>query len=1164
MLALPLLSASLPLGFAEVQLATGLDPSAMEFAPDGRLFVLEKPGRVRIVKNDTLLPTPFLTLATDNYNERGLSGIAFDPGFATNGFVYLYYTVLNGVPGASTHNRVIRVTADPSNPDRVLNGSQITLLDLDAIASDQAIHMGGGMFFREGKLYIGTGEAGVGSRSQSLTSLMGKILRINPDGSIPSDNPYYSATTGNFRAIYALGLRNPFSFDVQPGSGLVYINDVGGHSGSYEEINPLIAGANYGWPDRAGFSPVGQTIYQNPVHAYPPGGHNSGYAICGGVFYNPATTGPGRFPDLYTGLYFFGDYVNRWIRTFNPATSEVTQFSTDHHRPLAFRINATGAFYMLTRGNENNGSVDNNTTSNVGIIWKIVHTASNLPSISANPMSTLVSVGAPASFSVSYSGSAPYQIRWQRNGVDLPGEPWVTSSTTATYTLPSAQLTDHGAKFRCVITNSGGSITSQEATLTVTSRQPPNVEIISPSADRAYSGGETITFSGLATDPQDGLLPASALTWRVDFHHDTHTHPALPPVTGVGQGSFLVSNLDHGVNVWYRISLTATNSAGLSRTIHREIFPKFVNITLASQPPGMRVKLDTQEHITPYTYQGIAGMLRSLEAIDPQGAQGMIHSFDSWSHGAAASHTFVTPSTDTTLTAWFHREEGGGITRDYWLNVPGSRVGQLESLSQFPSSPSGGSILGGFEAPSDWSDHYGARLQGRVKPPVTGSYVFHLVSVGEAELWLGSTDQPSSRVRIARSTWDKPSAYDGFDYSTGGIAGQGVGGDGWNNGWAGSGAVVSGSLAYVDSQGASLPLDGGRVSLNQQMAFRNLTENVATGTRWISFVAKAPNPGSGYAGVSLMDSDSERLFLGQRWQSRYWGIERSGGGNVDSSIASDSLAFLVYRMDLGAGVGGSTNVYLWVNPRVGAAGLPLIANRSAQLLNVSAFQFNRLRIAAGATNGGFEVDELRLGTSYAQVAPSSAVGMTADSSPVNLRQGKSYYLEALHKAGSGHDHLSVRWTGPGVAGAVVGGSAVAPLFTPPPLTTFLGWRQTHFRGALADESRSGFSADYNGDGVPNGVAYALGIDPGASGSGALPALTREDGFLKFSYRKDLALQGISYEVESSADLVTWTHEGIVEQEIAAEGTVRRIEARLPAASGPHRFMRLQVRQLTAP
>lgn len=1157
-------AATLPSGFAEIQVATGLDPSAMEFSPDGRLFILEKPGRVRILKNDVLLPVPFVTVAADNHNERGLSGIAFDPDFATNGHVFLYYTVLNGVPGASTHNRVIRVTADSANPDRALAGSQTTVLDLDTIQPENAIHMGGGMFFRDGKLHIGTGEAGVGGRSQSMTSLMGKILRIHSDGSIPADNPFYQTASGKFRAIYALGLRNPYSFDVQAGDGMVYLNDVGGHSGSYEEINSLAAGANYGWPENEGVVSAGQSAYQSPIHAYPPGGHQSGHAICGGVFYDPPATGQGRFPAGFTGLYFFGDYVNRWIKTYNPATSTVADFSSNHHRPLSFRLNSTGALYLLTRGNENDGSVSNNTSSNVGMVWKVVHTASDSPSISAVPASAQVSVGEPVSFSVSYSGSAPYQVQWQRNGADIPGESQVTSSTTASYTLSPAALADHGAEFRCVITNSGGSITSGAAVLSVTSRQPPVVEISSPAAGMTYSGGQVIHFSGFANDPEDGALSAAALSWRVDFQHDTHTHPVMPPLAGVEQGSFTISNLDHGSNVWYRIYLTATNSAGLSRTVYREIFPKFVTLTLASEPTGLRVKLDGRTHVTPHVYQGIAGMVRTLEAIDPQAARGSIHAFDSWSHGQAGSHSWVTPEVDATVTAWFNEESGGGITRDYWLDVPGSQVDQLVAHAAFPSTPAGTEIVSGFSGAADWADDYGARLRGLVIPPATGSHVFHLSGMGESELWLSPTNEASASVRIVRAVGESPLGFEAFDYPEGAIAGKGAAAGDWSTAWSGSGAVITGNPGYVDSQNAALPGEGLHLELNQQMAFRNRSASFGSGRLWISFIGKAPNPGSGYAGVSLFDNDSERLFLGQRWQSSFWGMERSYGLTADSQASSGSSAFLVYRIDFGAGSGGSANVHLWVNPTLGLAGEPTLATRSAQLINVPAFQFNRLRAAAGDTNGSFSLDELRLGTTYTQVAPSAVEGMKAESSPVILEGGKAYYLEVLHKAGVGHDHLSVRWSGPGFSNAAIGGAQVAPLHTPPDVKTYRGWRQSHFRGAQAVETRSGFTADFNGNGVPNGIEYALGIHPAAGASMGLPTLAGRNGFLEFTYRKDIDLGGIAYQVESSTDLVSWHPDEPVERQVAAEGTVRWMEARVPVAPGEPKFIRLQVREAGEP
>ena len=135
------------------------------------------------------------------------------------------------------------------------------------------------------------------------------MLRINKDGTIPTDNPFYPTTLGNNRAIWALGLCNPFKFAVQPGTDTIFINDVG--ENSWEEINRGAAGANYGWPVHEGVA--NDPPYVDPIFAY---GHGStdttGCSITGGVFYDPATA---QFPAGYEGDYFFADICSGWIRT---------------------------------------------------------------------------------------------------------------------------------------------------------------------------------------------------------------------------------------------------------------------------------------------------------------------------------------------------------------------------------------------------------------------------------------------------------------------------------------------------------------------------------------------------------------------------------------------------------------------------------------------------------------------------------------------------------------------------------------------------------------------------------------------------------------------------------------------------------------------------------
>ncbi len=237
-------AATLPTGFTEALVASGLNnPTAMQFAPDGRLFVCEQGGRLRVIKNGALLSTPFLTVTVSSSGERGLLGVAFDPNFAVNQYVYVYYTATS----PAVHNRVSRFTA---SGDVAAVGSEVALLDLDNLSS-ATNHNGGALNFGpDGKLYISVGENANSANAQTLSNLLGKILRLNADGTLPTDNPFYASATGQNRAIWALGLRNPFTFAFSPSGSSMFVNDVG--QSAFEEINDGAPGANYGWPDTEG------------------------------------------------------------------------------------------------------------------------------------------------------------------------------------------------------------------------------------------------------------------------------------------------------------------------------------------------------------------------------------------------------------------------------------------------------------------------------------------------------------------------------------------------------------------------------------------------------------------------------------------------------------------------------------------------------------------------------------------------------------------------------------------------------------------------------------------------------------------------------------------------------------------------------------------------
>src|SRR5688572_15317029 len=183
-----------------------------------------------------------------------------------------------------------------------------------------SIHNGGAIHFGpDGKIYLAVGENGGATAAQQLNSHKGKILRINPDGSIPADNPFVSQTTGNLGAIWAIGFRNPFSFAIQPTTGMLYANDVG--TATWEEVDHVTAGANYGYPTVEG--PTNLAGITSPVYSYQ---HTDGCAVVGAAFYNP--TSASQFPADYAGDYFFADLCKRHIKRLDPTTKEVTSFAT--------------------------------------------------------------------------------------------------------------------------------------------------------------------------------------------------------------------------------------------------------------------------------------------------------------------------------------------------------------------------------------------------------------------------------------------------------------------------------------------------------------------------------------------------------------------------------------------------------------------------------------------------------------------------------------------------------------------------------------------------------------------------------------------------------------------------------------------------------------------
>jgi glucose/arabinose dehydrogenase len=183
---------------------------------------------------------------------------------------------------------------------------------------------------------VAIGEQTAETPAQQLDTLQGKLLRLNLDGTIPEDNPFAAQTTGKYRAIWALGLRNPFTFAIQPGSGTILINDVGG---KFEEINRGQAGANYGWPV-VEHGPTTERSFQGPIYHYPQA------SISGGDFAPPDLP----WPKQYRGRYFFADFVHGWIKTLDPRQPEsAAQFAAGLQRPVDLRFAPDHSLYVLLR-----------------------------------------------------------------------------------------------------------------------------------------------------------------------------------------------------------------------------------------------------------------------------------------------------------------------------------------------------------------------------------------------------------------------------------------------------------------------------------------------------------------------------------------------------------------------------------------------------------------------------------------------------------------------------------------------------------------------------------------------------------------------------------------------------------------------------------------------
>ena len=510
-------------------------------------------------------------------------------------------------------------------------------------------------------------------RSQDLetsgdpVTLDGSILRVDPaTGDALPDNPLYGNTDPNARRIIAYGQRNPFRFTIKPGTNEVWVANVG--SNQWEEINRIANPTdstveNFGWPcyegaqRKSGFDSLDLNICENlyragtavePYYAY---GHKSpvgpgdscpsdAATLSGLAFYEG-----GSYPDNYDGALFMTDYVRdcMWVMEKGanglPDKSTIKTFATGVADPVDLEIGPNGDLFYV----------------NIfpGEIHRIEDTgpANQQPKAVATADRTTGAIPLTVNFDGTGS-SDPDPTDTLSYAWDLDGDGAYDDSTEAKPTFTYNTAGSYRVDLK--VTDSSGASDTLDQPLTIDAgNTPPAATINSPSSTTTWKVGDMISFSGAASDEQDGALPASALSWSLIMHHCTgdtscHEHPTAD-FPGVDSGSFTAP--DHEYPSYMEVRLTATDSGGLEDTKSVRLDPKTVVLNFRSDPAGLQLVAVDSSAATPFSRTVIVGSDNSISAPTPQTLGGTTYEFASWSDGGARSHNIIAPATESTYTA---------------------------------------------------------------------------------------------------------------------------------------------------------------------------------------------------------------------------------------------------------------------------------------------------------------------------------------------------------------------------------------------------------------------------------------------------------------------------------------------------------------------------------
>lgn len=748
----------LPPGFTESAAFSGLTlPTAVRFAPDGRVFVAEKGGRLKAFSGlGDLTADVVVDLSNVVYGslDRGLLGLAIDPRWPALPYVYVLYSydanpdltgpiprwgdVCPSPPGANSSGCVItarlsRFMVDPSN--LVIGGEQVLIEGGYRWCMQHSSHSIGTLVFgADGALYAGAGDgasydntdfgqfggtggvpvnpcgdpspptdvgvpqtlpnaAGGALRAQDVrtpgdpTSFDGAILRVDPDtGEALPNNPLYGGAVSDDDRIVAFGLRNPYRFTVRPGTNELWIGDVGWNDS--EEINRIVDPVdgvveNFGWPCYEGNArqpgydglnvPLCETLYTTPNQGTSPvlaltapylawnhaqnivpgdgclNGTQS--ASIGGAFYTGSA-----YPEQYANAFFFADYARRCIFAMKadangiPDPTTIERFANEAYGTIGVEAGPNGDLFRVS--------------ITLGEVTRITY---NGPT--ANIVATPESGGAP--LTVAFDGST--SIAQVPGGLvyawDLDGDGQFDDSTAVApgwvYATPGSVVV------RLRVTDSHGVTDVDQVTISA-SNTAPTATILAPAASLEWNVGDTIAFSGSATDPEQGALPPASLHWTIYLHHcssptDCHVHE-LGSFDGIASGSFDAP--DHEVPSFIELQLRATDAFGLQDTDSVTIAPRTTEIAVDTAPSGLTVTVGSQTGVAPILYPAIVGSNVFVNAPSPQIVGSDVWNWLSWSDLGAIGHSVTATPAPMSLLASFDRDSDGDGLFDSLDNCP--------------------------------------------------------------------------------------------------------------------------------------------------------------------------------------------------------------------------------------------------------------------------------------------------------------------------------------------------------------------------------------------------------------------------------------------------------------------------------------------------------------